>query len=145
MAQPIHRVSRLLLERVHVEIDRVDHRARVEGGQVLVDGALVDPNWAHVVGADEVTVTLGAKVPSLLADLAGADRDCLVAGGVIVAALLGHPRKDPRGQPISFVWTDHIALASSGRASKAMDHSWVRDPQAEHVRSLSGRVRLRGC
>jgi hypothetical protein len=145
VAQPTRRIPRELLERVSIEVDGVEHRARVEGGRVSVGGALTAITWADPVSPDEIEVRLGAKVPALLKDIAFADPDCLVAGAVIIAALIGHPRKDPRGQPIKFVWTDHVSLASSGDPSRAMDHSWVRDPQAAHTRAMSGRMRLRGC
>jgi hypothetical protein len=133
------------LESVRIEVDGVEHRARVQTGQITVDGAMVAINWAEPVSADEVEVRLGAKVPTLLQEIPHADHDCLIAGAVIIAALIGHPRKDPRGQPIKFVWTDHVALASSGDPSRAMDHSWVRDPQAGHTRAMAARMRLRGC
>jgi hypothetical protein len=137
--QPVALIPATLVGRVAVEIEGRVHRAAIESGAVVVDG-VGRADWMEVNG-DIVRVPLGAKVPALLASAERADDRELIAAALIVAAVVGHPRRDPAGQPVSFVWTDHVALAAEGSAATGMRFSWVRDEQAEHVRRLHGRVR----
>ena len=140
--QPTALIPRTALQRTTVEIEGIAYRSEVDGDEVLVPGAALHPSWARIVGDHLVELTLGAKVPPLLKTIDSGRHPEVLSGSSIIAAVVGHPRRDPRGQPITFVWTDHVSLAESGDPTRAMDFSWVRDEQAEHIRALTGRVRL---
>jgi hypothetical protein len=141
--QPTRAVPRRILERVRVEYGGSTYRASVRGTYVYVDEAKGPLSWAWVEG-DDVVVRLGAKVPELLAERVPRESwDEVLAGALIVAALAGHPRQDPPGRPIRFIWTDHVALAAEQGSLVALSHSWVQTPQAEHLKQMSGRVHVR--
>ena len=90
-------------------------------------------------------VKLGSKRPALLATLPRDRHADLVSGALIASAVVGHPRRDPAGSAVSFVWTDHLALVAEGDASAAMEHTTVEDEQALHVLELAGRVHIRSA
>src|SRR5690349_7968585 len=114
LAQTTTEIDFATLESVWIEFDGVDFTAAVRPGEVVVDGAPLAISWAEPKATGQVEVVLGAKVPSLLREIAPKDRSCVPAGALIVSALVGHPRKSPIGRPIRFVWTDHVALAAFG-------------------------------
>jgi hypothetical protein len=141
MAQPVLSIPVTVLESVEVEIGRVVYRARAMGRAMSVDGARVEPTWAVQAG-DSVRVTTGAKVPDVLGEIPREDHNWVLAAAVIIAARSGHPRRDTAGQPISFVWTDHVNVAFEGSTRLSRRHSWVKDPPAKHIRELANQVRV---
>jgi hypothetical protein len=141
MAQPRCSIPLQVLETTGVEINGAPYQAHVERGLIKVPGASLPVTWAAVVG-DEVTITLGAKVPPLLDEIPTDRIDPVLAGALIIASIVGHPRQSPRGRPIRFVWTDHVALAFRSDPALALKHSWVRDPSADHIERLAGSIRL---
>ena len=140
MAQPIETISLRSLESVRVIFSGRTYQARIQGSRVIVAGKTCA--WATVTG-DEVHLTLGAKVPDLLrAEIAPGEQEKALAAAVLVAAIAGHPRRDPRGRPIRFIWTDHVALGARRNAQLAMRHTWVDTPQAEHLKELDRTLRV---
>jgi hypothetical protein len=112
------------------------------GSKVVIGGA--NRSWASVDG-DRVELTLGARVPEMLAaEIPTDDHDVVLARAALVAAICGHPRRDPRGAPIRFIWTDHVAIAAGRSANLAMRHTYVDTPQAQHMRYLEGEIHFEG-
>jgi hypothetical protein len=140
VAQPTQTISRRALEAAQVTFRGVTYRARVHGSSVEVNGDAVP--FATAAGS-AVEVVLGAKVPSLLSkEVAPSEHEDVLAAAVIVAAIAGHPRRDPRGQAIRFVWTDHVALGAQRSAATALRHSYVKDAQADHFVELAQNIHI---
>jgi hypothetical protein len=117
MAQPTRKIPTSVLESLDVTVGGVAHSASVDRGSVRFSGGRGSPRWVNVVG-DSVEVTLGAKVPELLNDIPPEERDEAVAAGAIVAAVIGHPRREERGEPVRFVWTAPAPLRLSERHAR---------------------------
>jgi hypothetical protein len=66
----------------------------------------------------------------------------VVAGGALVAALSGHPCEEEPGGRISFVWTDHVAIASGLSLKVALRHSHVKRPRGAAIRAVARGARI---
>ena len=142
--QPVLRLPVSLLDQVEVRLDDVGYRASVDGHRVVVRGAPYGEVSARVDG-DWLDVPVGAAVPDYLAGegVPDEERDVLLVAGLVVSALAGHPRIHGGGGRATFVWGDHVALAHRGDAAPSMRYSRVREPIADHVRALRGRIVVR--
>jgi hypothetical protein len=143
MPQQTVRLPVSTLDRVEVVLDGTVYRAAVRGEGVVVAGA----RYAAPVRVDgsDLDVPVGAAVSDYLegAEVGSRERDGILAGALVLAALTGHPRVNGAGRPAEFVWSDHVALAHRGDASACWRYTRVREPLAEHVSELRGRVAVR--
>jgi hypothetical protein len=121
------------LAAVEVTMGLAPYGARVANGALRVDGARVPVTWAY---PDTRSGALVVSVPP-------ADHVVALAGGAVLAAVLGHPRnaRGP-GKEIDFIWSDHVALAGGLTLDDAMHVSRVPTKQPKWLHDVAGRIRV---
>src|SRR5215211_3562069 len=126
---PVYTMPRELLEAVTVDLEGRSYVARLAGGKVVVDGGRTGTSWAWGEEGDRVSIRVGDRVPAMLSEWVDrSEHNRVVAGGVLIAALSGHPCEEEPGGRISFVWTDHVAIAAGLSLNVAFEHSHVKRP-----------------
>jgi hypothetical protein len=140
---PTRDVPASLLDQVRIELDDAEFTGRVAASEVVVEGGRVQPGaWAHVNGAT-LTIRYGHRAADLLDTLVPSSvYDISQVAALILAGVCGHPRGDEPGEPLDFVWTDHLALVAGVSLRTAFEISDVKTPQRQWLRNLEGRVRV---
>jgi hypothetical protein len=140
---PTYRLPLSALRGTSVDFDGQMYGAELDGNHLKVSGGRANTSWAQIDKDDTLVLRVGDRVPELLArHVPRQDREGVLVAAAIVAALAGHPRREPVGQRITFIWTDHIALAAGLPLRAALDVSHVRDRQGAHIRSMEGRIQV---
>ena len=83
-----------------------------------------------------MSIRVGDRVPAMLSEWEDwSEHNRVVAGGALIAELAGHPCEKEPGGRISFVWTDHVAIAAGLSLNVAFDHSHVEAPSRRRYQS----------
>jgi hypothetical protein len=142
---PTRDVPVAVLGQVHVEYAGVSYTAEERASGVEVIGARLRPgNWAQIKG-DTLTIRFGHRAADLLDKLVSpTESERVQIASLLIAAVCGHPRGAEPGEPIDFVWSDHIALVAGISLRTAFEISDVKTPQRYWLRNMEGRVRVTG-
>ena len=92
---------------------------------------------------NRVSIRVGDRVPAMLSEWVDrSEHNRVVAGGVVIAALSGHPCEEEPGGRISFVWPDHVAIAAGLSLNVAFDHSHVKRPRGAAIKAIARGARI---